>query len=70
MAEIVDAEMDFVSIFRQAERRIKDPSVAQEDIKTFGGGENLFCSALDGCKGTKIAFNEGHLDNVEVSMIA
>jgi hypothetical protein len=67
MTEIVDSEMDFVSIFRQAERRVKNSSVAKQDIETLSGGENFFCCVSDGCKGSKIALEEGHLRKVSIT---
>jgi hypothetical protein len=67
MTEIVDSEMDFVSIFRQAERRVKNSSVAKQDIETLSGGENVFCGVSDGCKGSKIALEEGHLHKVSIT---
>jgi hypothetical protein len=39
--------MDFVSVFRQTKRRIKNAGIAQEDIQTLSGRENLFRSTLD-----------------------
>jgi len=63
MTEEIDGEMNLIPIFREAERCIKNARIAQEDIETLSGDENLFRSCLDGCKGAKVALDEGNLDN-------